>query len=342
MKNNHIIPIFISHKGCPNQCTFCNQKKISGSLGEIDIEKIRKEIEEWILLFDSNSPENSKRMYRQIAFFGGSFTGIDIKLQEDLLKLANEYIKNDKIDSIRISTRPDYINIEILEMLKKYNVETIELGIQSMDEEVLKEAKRGHTSSDVEKACKLINQYGFCLGVQVMIGLNKSTLEKEIDTCNKLISLNPKIARIYPVLVIKDTELEEQYKNNQYKPLEVEEAVIRSKEVFKLFEKNNIDVIRIGLQNTDNIKEDADVVAGPFHPAFGQLVKSEIMYDEIYNYLKENKISNKELNVEINPSDISTLIGNKKKNVTRILQEFNVRLKIIQSKSQKKETLKIL
>lgn len=340
MKNNYIIPIFISHKGCPNQCTFCNQRKISGSLGEIDINKIRKEIEEWIHRLQND--KYLKVLHRQIAFFGGSFTGIDINIQKSLLELANEYIDNGNIDSIRISTRPDYINDEILKMLKDYNVDTIELGIQSMDNQILQEAKRGHTSEDVKKACKLINQYGFCLGVQMMIGLKESTLEKEINTCMQLIDLKPKIARIYPVLVIKDTELEEQFNRNEYKALDVVEAVNRSKEVLKLFNKNNIDVIRIGLQATDNIAEGKDVVAGPFHPAFGQLVKSEIIYDEICQYLEKNKIINSELSIEVNPSDVSTLIGNKKINIIRILQKFNVKIKIIKNENQEKEKIKIL
>ena len=324
MKDKYIIPIFISHKGCPNQCTFCNQRKISGSLGDINTCDIKLEIEKYIQLYKKNN------LPIEIAFFGGSFTGIELQTQEELLKLANIYIEKRLVESIRISTRPDYINSEILDMLKKYNVKTIELGIQSMDTEVLLEAKRGHTAQDVINACNLINNYKFDLGVQMMIGLNKSTLEKEIKTCKELINLNPKIARIYPVLVIKDTQLSEQYRIGEYKALSLDEAIYRSKEVLKLFRTNNVNVIRIGLQATDNISEGNDVIAGPFHPAFGELVESEIIYDDVCNYIKRNNINSQELKIYVNPKCVSVFVGNKRKNIIRIKEKFNVTIKLIQ------------
>lgn len=324
MKDKYIIPIFISHKGCPNQCTFCNQRKISGSLGDINIHEIKLEIEKYIHLYKKNG------LPIEIAFFGGSFTGIELQTQEELLKLANIYIEKGLVSTIRISTRPDYINKEILDMLKKYNVKTIELGVQSMDTEVLLEAKRGHTAEDVINACNLINEYKFDLGVQMMIGLNKSTLEKEIETCKELIKLNPKIARIYPVLVIKDTQLCEQYRIGEYNALTLDEAIYRSKEVLKLFRSNNVNVIRIGLQATDNISEGNDVVAGPFHPAFGELVESEIIFDDVCAYIKKNNFNNQDLKIYVNPKCVSVFVGNKKKNIARIKEKFSVTIKIIQ------------
>ena len=215
-------------------------------------------------------------------------------------------------------------------MLKKYNVKTIELGVQSMDEEVLILAKRGHTKEDVEKACKLINEFGFELGVQMMVGLRGSTLEKEIETCKELIELNPKIARIYPVLVIKDTPLEEEFKKGDYRALDVEEAAQRSKEILKLFRENNVEVIRIGLQTTDNINEGKDVVAGPFHPSFGEIVESQIIYDQICEFLDKNNYK-EQIKIECNPKDVSMVVGNKKTNLKRIKEKYNEKIQIIQN-----------
>lgn len=215
-------------------------------------------------------------------------------------------------------------------MLKKYNVKTIELGVQSMDEEVLLLAKRGHTSQDVEKACALINEFGFELGVQMMVGLRGSTLEKEIETCEALIALKPKIARIYPVLVIKDTPLEDEYKEGVYRALDVEEAAQRSKELLKLFRENNVEVIRIGLQTTDNINEGKDVVAGPFHPSFGEIVESEIIYDRICEFLNKNK-NNNVIKIECNPKDVSMIVGNKKRNLKRIKEKYSAKIEIVQN-----------
>lgn len=323
MKNNYIIPIFVPHKGCPNQCIFCNQKKISGQIKELTADEVRQIIDDYLEI-------NNKVKYTniEVAFYGGSFTGIEYEKQIELLEVANEYIKNKKINSIRLSTRPDYINQEILDYLKKYGVRLIELGVQSMDNEVLKRSLRGHTSKDVINASKLIKENGMLLGLQMMVGLPLSDEEKEIKTAEEFIKLKPYCVRIYPVLVIKDTPLEEEYYEGKYQACEIEKAVKISAKLFKMFEKENIIVIRIGLQTTDNINEGKDVVAGPFHPAFGELVSQYIRFMEIEEYIKNNELHSTDLIIKCNEKEISKIIGNKRENILKIKDIYDINVKV--------------
>jgi radical SAM enzyme (TIGR01210 family) len=259
MKKQYIIPIFVPHLGCPNECTFCNQRKISGQLKNVTEQDVRDIIEYYLNIFEG------KNVYTEVAFFGGSFTGIDVETQNKLLGVAYEYIKAKKIDGIRISTRPDYIDKETLKRLKKFKVKTIELGVQSTNDYILAKSKRGHTYEDVKRASRLIRFYGFTLGHQMMVGLPESTRLDEMNTARDLAKLKPKIVRIYPVLVIRDTELEKDYLDGQFEPLELNQAVEICKELSQFFEKKKIKVIRIGLQNTDTIispeQEGSEVVA---------------------------------------------------------------------------------
>lgn len=324
MKKEYIIPIFVPHLGCPNDCTFCNQKKISGQTKKVTKQDVRNTIEYYLKNFKKD--EN----YIEVAFFGGSFTGIDPKIQEELLSVAYEYIKNKKIDSIRLSTRPDYIDKETLKRLKKYGVKTIELGVQSTNDYILKKCRRGHTFEDVKNASKLIRRFGFTLGHQMMVGLPESTRQDEIKTAKDLIKLKPKIIRIYPVLVISGTQLEEDYKNGNYEPLNVEQAVEISKELLVLFASKHINVIRIGLQNTSEITDpnnpNSQVVAGPYHPAFRQLVESALWYDAISEKIKKVNINIKDVQIDANPYDINNIIGHKRCNVTKIDNLYNTNL----------------
>ncbi len=337
MKKQYIIPIFVPHLGCPNDCVFCNQKSISGESKQVTKEDVKKIIEEHLKYVK----EDSKI---EVAFFGGSFTGIEEAKQEELLSAAYEYIKQKKIDSIRISTRPDYINKKILKRLKKYKVKTIELGVQSANDYILKKAGRGHTFKDVIKASKLIRWYGFDLGHQMMVGLPESTAVDEINTAKQLIKLKPKMVRIYPVLVIKNTKLEKDYRDGKYKPLTVTQAVEICKELVKLFAKKNIEVIRIGLQPTDTItnpeSEKSEVVSGPFHPAFRQLVESGMWYDVIVKKIKQLNTKVKEVVVTVNPADVNNVIGQRRDNIKNLREIYNVDLivkadeKIKQGKSK--------
>lgn len=333
MQNNYIIPIFIPHLGCPNDCTFCNQKSISGQAKQVTKMEVKDTIEEYL---ESFKDENA---YKEVAFFGGSFTGIDKEKQEELLSVAYEYIKNKKINSIRVSTRPDYIDKDILKLLKKYGVKTIELGVQSTNDYILKRCKRGHTFEDVKNASKLIKKYHFDLGHQMMIGLPESTRLDELNTARDLIKLKPKIVRLYPVLVIKNTQLEKEYNNKEYEPLSLEQAVERCKELYYLFDSKKITVIRMGLQNTDIISDPknakSEVVAGPYHEAFGQLVEARIWYESILEKIKKVNTKVKEIEVEVNPIDVNNVIGHKKDNLNRFKELYDVDIKVKQSESVK-------
>ena len=320
-KKQYVIPVFIPHLGCPNDCSFCNQKSISGKTKMPTKDEVIKVIEEHL----KNMKEDIEK---EIAFFGGSFTGIDIEKQKEYLEIANEYITCKKVQGIRISTRPDYINKDILKMLKKYNVKTIELGVQSTNDYILKRCDRGHTFMDVKNASKLIRRYRFNLGHQMMVGLPESTKLDEIRTAKDLIKLKPKMVRIYPVLVIKGTKLERELEEDEYKPLTGLQAGERCKELLYLFNKKKIQGIRGGLQNTDEITDpnikNSEVVAGPYHPAFGQLVEDSIWYDNIVNKIKKINDKVKEVKVKVNFADMNNVIGHKKDNIKKIKDIYNV------------------
>ena len=341
-EQKYIIPIFVPHLGCPNDCTFCNQKSISGQTKQVSAKDVKKTIEKYLKSFKE---ENS---YREVAFFGGSFTGIEIEKQEELLSVAYEYVKDKKIDSIRLSTRPDYIDKKILKLLKKYGVKTIELGVQSTNDYILKKCKRGHTFEDVKKASKLIRRFGFELGHQMMIGLPESTRLDELNTAKDLAKLKPKIVRLYPVLVIKNTELQKEYEKGEYTPLTVDQAVERCKEIYYFFTRRKVTVIRMGLQNTDLISnpknEKSEVVAGPYHEAFGQLVEDSIWYDAILEKVKKFNVKVKEIEIRVNKDNVNNVVGHKKENLGKFKDLYEVDVKIKQDEEIKpgKFEIKIL
>ncbi|MGG7057545.1 elongator complex protein 3 [Clostridium tertium] len=302
-KRHYIIPIFISHIGCPHQCVFCNQDKIAKEVeNEVTAKEVRETLNEYLDTIDHNNSTV------EVSFFGGTFTAIDVNKQKELLAVAKEYKDNGLIDKIRMSTRPDAINEYILSYLKDYSVDIIELGVQSLDEEILKLSGRGHTVKDVEKASKLIKEYGFTLGHQIMPGLPGDNFDKDIETAKKSIEMKPDICRIYPSLVIKDTPMEKMYERGEYNPYSLEEAVNVSKELYKLYTKANVNIIRIGLQPTDNITWGRDLVAGPFHPAFRELVEGSLICDNIKNVVNKDE----DIIIEINSRDLSKLYANKK------------------------------
>ena len=339
MSKHYIIPIFVPHLGCPNDCVFCNQKSISGQQKMITKEDIEKTINFYL--------ENirDKDAQKEVAFFGGSFTGIEVEKQEEFLQTAYKYIKTGKINSIRISTRPDYIDKTILRRLKKYKVETIELGVQSANDYILKQSHRGHTFEDVKRASKLIRWYGFKLGHQMMVGLPESTRIDEVNTARELIKLKPKMVRIYPVLVIKNTKLEKDYLDEKYTPLSVVQAVEICKELVPMFVKKGIEVIRIGLQNTDEItdpnNEKSEVVAGPYHPAFRQLVESGLWYDSIVNKIKQLNVKVKKVQVTVNPQDANNVIGHKRENIEKLKEMYDLDLIVKQDKKIKQGKLEL-
>lgn len=334
MKKEYIIPIFVPHLGCPNNCTFCNQKTISGQTKEVTPKDVKETVEFYLNSF------KDKDKYTEIAFFGGSFTGIEIEKQEALLKAAYEFIKQKKVNSIRVSTRPDYIDKQKLKLLKKYKVKTIELGVQSTNDYILKKCKRNHTFEDVKNASKLIRRYRFTLGHQMMVGLPESTMLDEIQTAKDLAKLKPKIMRIYPVLVLKGTELEKDYLDGTYITLSVDQAVERCKELCYLFAKKNINVIRVGLQTTDTISnnsknKESQIVAGPYHETFRQLVEASINYDTIVKKIKAYNTKVKEVEITTSPENVNNVVGYKRENVIKLKDYYDVDVKIKQDKKMK-------
>ncbi|WP_074115836.1 elongator complex protein 3 [Clostridioides difficile] len=318
-----IIPIFVPHKGCPHDCIFCNQKKITGVSTDVTSEDARNIIEECLETIDKDADV-------EIAFFGGSFTAIDIDIQKSLLSVAKEYVEKGLVKDIRMSTRPDCIDEDILSMLKEYKTSIIELGVQSLDEKVLLDSIRGHQSEIVYKSSKMIKNSGIKLGLQMMIGLPADTEEKCIFTAKKFVELKPDCVRVYPTLVVKDTGLEKLIEQNKYNPFTLEESVNIVKKVLVLFYVNNINVIRVGLQATDDIQIGKAVLAGPYHPAFRELVEADMIKDYLEFVILQNK-NIKQMLVKSNKKNISKIIGNKKTNVKYMEEKFGVLLKTQES-----------
>ena len=306
----YIVPVFVPHQGCPHDCVFCNQREITGQEEDVSLSDVENMIDSYL----SEIHKNSSDKYVEVAFYGGSFTGIEYSLQESYLKIAFKKKQAGLIDGIRLSTRPDYIDDKIIELLKRYGVTAVELGVQSLDSSVLISSNRGHTVGDVTKACKLIKDAGFMLGLQMMIGLPGDEGSASFATADMMVLLKPDFVRIYPTLVIKNTELESLYKENLYKPLSIGEAVDISSDVYKRFLKNDITVIRIGLQPTDDLSDGSSLETGPYHPAFRQLVESKLYKETIEEALEEYE-SIKSFKIYISSKEISNVVGLNRSNL---------------------------
>ena len=278
------IPIFIPELACPHQCVFCNQEKISNTFIVPKPNEIGAIIESYLETIPNNREIN-------IAFFGGSFTGIPRNEMIAYLKAAFVYVKSGKVQGIRISTKPDYISEEILDVLEKYGVTAIELGAQSTNDKVLVKSGRGHKFDAIENAAKLIRKRNFELGLQMMLGLPHDTLALSIQTANDIVRLKANSTRIYPTIVVEGTVLERMYKKGQYKVLSLEEAVNWSKEVLKIFLKANIKVLRVGLHPSDELELGKSLVAGPIHPSFKEMVLSALWHDVLIDNLNKKGIS---------------------------------------------------
>ncbi len=291
------IPIFIPHSGCKNDCAFCNQRSITGKTIPPSFEETDKIIRENLTTLKNKMP--------QIAFFGGSFTGIGNELMEGYLKVAYKYVKDGLVSGIRLSTRPDYIDEEILSILHSYGVKNIELGAQSMDDEVLENSRRGHDSECVRRASALIRRFGFDLGLQMMIALPADTPEKSIATAKEFVALGAKETRIYPTVIIEDTYLAQMYREGSYVPMNMDEVVETAAACYEIFYENGVKVLRIGLQNSEELKK--SVVGGAYHDALGEMVLSRVI----------RRAAEGEAHVEIRyaPSFLSKVLGQKKANI---------------------------
>lgn len=302
------IALFVAHAGCQNTCTFCNQRTISGKTETATADDVKRAMD---IALSSGCHDG------QLAFFGGSFTAIDRDYMISLLEAAHPYVLDHSVTGIRISTRPDAIDDEILELLKFYGVEAIELGAQSMDERVLALNKRGHTAEDVRVASKLIKSYDFELGLQMMTGLYGDTDEGAVYTAKELIALSPKTVRIYPTVVLEGTELASLYKSGEYKPQTLDEAVELCAKLLEMFENEGIKVIRLGLHSGGGVEE--GYIAGAYHPALRELCESKLYYDRVLAELStyDNSKGN-EYKIFVNPKEISKMTGQKRINIVKL------------------------
>ncbi len=325
------IAIFVPHNGCPHQCSFCNQKNITGT-------NFQPRKQHVINAIETSLSKNTYIENREVAFFGGSFTAISHDYMIELLESVQPYIEENEVNGIRISTRPDAISDEILDILKKYNVTAIELGAQSMHNRVLELNERGHNANDVIVSATKIKEYGFELGLQMMVGLYGSNREKDLFTGNMFVKLKPKTVRIYPTLIMKDTKLAQLYKEKLYLPMEFNETVDICTELLKIFEVNNINVIRLGLHSSESLEN--NLLAGVWHPAFREICESKLLLDKFINKINILKTKNKKINVYLNPKDLSKFIGQKQCNITE-LKSMGFDLQIIKDNKVKRNSLKI-
>ena len=317
MKKHINIPIFIPHVGCPNACVFCNQRKISGH-ARFEKYAVREELERAFSTVDGTLPT-------QIAYFGGSFTGIDRTEMTELLAVANEYIENGRCESIRISTRPDYIDREILDILREYRVTSVELGIQSTDASVLRACMRGHTAEYSFRAASLVKEYGFELIGQMMVGLPASDEEKERKTALDICRMGADGARIYPTVVFAETALADMTASGLYQPLTKETSVIRAANALSVFLAHDVPVIRLGLQSGEALENGDGVVAGGYHPAVGELAYSECFRDMLEKALEKTETAGKTALVRAHTSDVSKVIGQRGANRIYFIRQFQLR-----------------
>ncbi|MBQ2604626.1 MAG: radical SAM protein [Clostridia bacterium] len=313
--------VFVPHNGCPHQCSFCNQKSITGVQYQPTPEDVDNAVYTALAF--------QKKYDYEIAFFGGSFTAINREYMLSLLNAAYKYVKSGDVRGIRLSTRPDAIDREVLDILKSYGVTSIELGAQSMCDEVLSANLRGHTSDDVANSSRLIKEYGFSLGLQMMTGLYKSSYDRDVYTAKRIIELAPETVRVYPTITLGGTMLGDLYLKGEYIPQTLDESVDLCALLLKMFWKNNIEVIRLGLHYSEDLKK--GMLFNNYHPAFKELCESKIFIDEFRKQfgIDENACFNESVNVtvSINPKSVSKFVGQGRENIKRLaLQGINVNI----------------
>lgn len=314
MSRHANIPIFIADRGCPHQCAFCNQKKITNTAEDVSVQQARELIEASLLTLKTNNVE--------IAYFGGSFSGIPQKDQEAFLSLAQEYVKEGRVSGIRLSTRPDLIDREVLDRLSHFRVTTVELGAQSMDDEVLSLNQRGHTAQQTVLAAQLVKEQGISLGLQMMVGLRGDSKKKAVASAHQIAKLRPDSTRIYPAVVLKGTLLEKWYCEGIYHPLSLDDAIDCCCELVPIFEESDVEILRMGLMASDSLLADGELVAGPFHSSFGELVKSELMLRQAKALLSKDHKIHSDITICVASRALSQMIGHKRKNIEQLKREF--------------------
>lgn len=320
-KKHGNLAVFVPHIGCPHRCSFCDQRIISGAQNAPTPQDVAA-------ICESALAQNTGREL-ELAFFGGSFTAIDRDYMCALLDAASAFVGKG-ICGIRLSTRPDVVEEEMLSLLKTYPVTAIELGAQSMNDAVLLKNERGHTAQNVIDASARIRHFGFELGLQMMIGLDGETEQDSVDTALRLIACQPDTVRIYPALVLKGTELAKRLEMGKYRPLTLEEGIQRTARVMELFEEknSNIRIIRVGLHPSKELEQ--KLVAGPYHPAFRELCESRLMLGRLFRVLES--VPKGKITVGVNPQDISRMTGQHRQNLTALAElGFSVRVMPLES-----------
>ena len=326
-----ILPVFVPHLGCMHACVFCNQRRISGAQSPAKPEDVKNLTAQSAAFL----PQGGKR---QLAFYGGSFTAIPEKEQEALLSAAKEALDRGEIDAIRLSTRPDAIDDTVLARLRRYGVETVELGAQSMDDGVLRLSGRGHTAADVARASALVRAAGFELILQMMTGLPGSDDEKDVETARRLIALKPDGVRVYPTVIVKDTPLYDMWRSGAYRERTVEDAVRVCAVIVPLFEAAGIPIIRLGLNPTEELSGGA-AVAGAYHPALGELVKSRVLLNKARALLRTAAPGSR-VTITVGRGKTSQMTGQKRENLRRLTEEFELAgLRVRENPSENGEIL---
>jgi len=331
-----IIPIFVIHKGCPNRCVFCNERIAAGDYPDRITEDTVRAV------CDRHLTEGGRK-FDQIAFYGGNFTGMDRDYQVQLLDVAESYINAGKVGSIRISTRPDYLDDDRIGLITRYHVSTVEIGAQSMVDEVLSTSGRGHSSEDVRGALKLLKKAGVKTGVHLMAGLPGDTREGFEYTVEEIIGLRPDTVRIHPTIVFRNTPLAEAYRNGTYEPLTLDDAVDLCKHALLRFRKAGIPVIRLGLHTTKEMETDHNIIAGPFHPAFRSLVEGALFLDMASDLLRSTDMERTGIVFFVAPQDVSNLRGMRNGNIGILKESFHIsEIYVREDPQQERGSLRIL
>jgi histone acetyltransferase (RNA polymerase elongator complex component) len=315
-----IIPVFIPHAGCPHQCSFCNQKVISGQgSGRISRQAVREQADRFLAF------PHDKRRTVQISFYGGNFLGLPRESIRSLLDEAVDLIEQGTAEGIRFSTRPDTISSETLKIIRDYPIQTVEIGVQSMDDTVLDKARRGHTALDTVKALGHLAKTPYEVGLQMMTGLPGDSDSSTRMTARKIAEFAPAFVRIYPTLVLKGSPLAGWYTAGKFRPLTLDETVARVKSLYLFFQNQSIPVIRMGLQASEELDSEQTVLAGPYHPAFGHLVLSSIWLDKATELLSSEKTSSEKAVLHVRPENISKLRGLRNQNIRKLMQQFKMK-----------------
>ncbi len=316
-----IVPVFIPHSGCPHRCVFCNQEKITAAKPMVrpDPADIRQQIDRF-LKFRKNP-----RQRTQISFYGGNFLGLCKKDLLAMLAVANTFVRSGAAAGIRFSTRPDTIRPETLALIRDYPVETVEIGVQSMDDAVLRKSRRGHGAHHSTAAVRLLQANGFETGAQMMIGLPGETRPSAVGSAKQIAALHPDFVRIYPTVVMAESVLEKWFKSGRYRPLSLEEAVTTAKLVLQIFDRAAIPVVRMGLQATPDLCKNGNMVAGPWHPSFGQLVQSAGYLDRACTKLSTfSGCRGKTAVIRLHPKTQSAFRGLKNANIRALKERFGL------------------